>query len=258
MSDLHSIAAEGYGHGAQTYARGRPGFPPQSLDWLLDDLALRPGKIALELGAGTGKFTKILTQTGADVIAVEPVAAMLQQLCIDQPQVRTLRAHAQHLPLNDGAVDVVICAQSFHWFATRAVLAEMHRVLKPGGALGLVWNVRDVSVPWVAELTRIMTPYERDAPRYDQGEWRTVFPAAGFGALREKSVAHTHIGSAEQVIIDRVASVSFIAALPEADRHHVLHQVRTLVAATPEIAGKPTVGMPYITSMYWCRTESAV
>ena len=256
MTDLHPIAAEGFCKGAQTYARGRPGFPPQALEWLKADLQLGPGKIAVELGAGTGKFTQLLMQTGAEVIAVEPVAAMLALLAADLPAVRTLRAGAQELPLATASVDAVICAQSFHWFATRQVLAEMHRVLKPGGMLGLIWNVRDRSVAWVEALTRIMDPHEGDAPRYDDGEWRAVFPAPGFEPLREKSVAHAHTGSAEQVIVDRVASVSFIAALPDADRRAVLDEVRALIAATPDLAGMPTVGMPYMTTMFWCRVGS--
>lgn len=256
MSELHPMAAQGYGHGAQTYARGRPDFPRAALDWLQDDLRLGSGRIAAELGAGTGKFTKLLTRTGADVIAVEPVAAMLAQLAAEQPKVRALRASAQNLPLADRSVDSVVCAQSFHWFATREVLAEIHRVLKPGGFLGLIWNVRDPSVGWVAELTRIYSPYEGDAPRYDRGEWRTVFPSPGFGPLREKSVAHAHTGRAEQVIVERTASISFIAAMPEAERRAVLEEVRALVARTPELAGNPAVSMPYVTQMYWCRTDA--
>jgi SAM-dependent methyltransferase len=255
MSDLHRAATEGYGQGAAIYARGRPSFPPEALDWLLRDLALGPGKRVVEIGAGTGKFTSVLTRTAADVVAVEPVAAMLAQLVVEQPSVRTLRASAQQLPLASASADAVICAQSFHWFATSTALAEIHRVLKPGGALGLIWNVRDTSIDWVAQLTRIMEPHEGDAPRYDDGEWRAVFPAPGFGPLREKSVQHLHTGSAERVIVDRIASVSFIAAMPDADRRALLEQVRALVADTPGIAGEDTVSMPYVTRMFWCRAD---
>ena len=250
---VHPTAVEGYGQGARTYARGRPGFPPEALEWLRQDLRLAPGKLALEIGAGTGKFTKLLTQTGADVVAVEPVAAMLAQLAVEQPQVRTLRATAQDLPVASAAVDAVICAQAFHWFASKESLAEIHRVLKPGGALGLIWNVRDQSVDWVADLTRIMAPYEGNAPRYDHGEWRAVFPAEGFGTLHERSFAHAHVGPPGQVIVERVASVSFIAALDEAARIRVLDEVRALIAATPELAGRAQVTAPYVTRAYWCR-----
>lgn len=253
MSDLHHTAAEGYGQSAEVYARGRPGFPPAALEWLKEDLGLGPGKIALEIGAGTGKFTRLLIQTRADVMAVEPVAAMLAQLAADQPEVRVVRATAQDLPLADASVDAVICAQSFHWFATSAALAEMRRVLKPDGSLGLIWNVRDQSVDWVAQMTRIMAPFEGDAPRYDNCEWRTVFPAPGFEPLQKKSVAHAHTGSAERVIVDRVASVSFIAALEESARSKVLDEIRTLIANMPELAGGNAVSMPYVTEMHWAR-----
>ncbi len=255
MGDLHPTAAEGYRQGAQVYARGRPGFPAEAVDWLARDLRVGPGRIAVELGAGTGKFTALLTQTGADVIAVDPVAEMLAQLAAELPDARTLCASARDLPLAHASVDAVICAQSFHWFATREVLAEIHRVLKPGGSLGLIWNVRDTSVDWVGELTRIYSPHEGDAPRYDRGEWRTAFPAPGFGPLLEKSVAHAHAGSAERVIVDRTASISFIATLPDRERNAVLDEVRAFITRTPALAGKPIVSMPYVTTMYSCRTE---
>jgi SAM-dependent methyltransferase len=256
VSDLHPTAAGGFGHDAHTYARGRPGFPPEALDWLRQDVQLAPGKRVLEVGAGTGKFTQLLTRTGAEVVAVEPVAAMLAQLVAELPDVRTLRASAQHLPLADAVVDAVVCAQSFHWFATAAALAEMRRVLKPGGTLGLIWNVRDQRVRWVRELTDLMAPYEGDAPRYDAGEWRAVFPAPGFGELRERTFAHAHVGPPAQVIVDRVASVSFVAALPEDERQRLLERVHALIAATPELAGRARVSAPYVTRAYWCRTTA--
>jgi SAM-dependent methyltransferase len=256
VTDPHPIAAEGYGQGAQVYARGRPGFPPQALDWMKHELLLGPGRLALELGAGTGKVTKLLARTGVGVIAVEPVAAMLALLAAELPAVKTLRATAEDLPLASSSADAVICAQAFHWFATAEALGEIHRVLKPGGVLGLIWNVRDQSVGWVARLTEIMAPYEGDAPRFDHGEWRRVFPARGFGELQEKSFPHMHVGSAERVIVDRVASVSFIAALDDPTRAGVLDQVRALIAATPQLAGHEEVSFPYFTRAYWCHALS--
>jgi SAM-dependent methyltransferase len=251
MSDVHRIATAGFARGTDSYVRGRPDFPAAALEWLRSDLALGPGRIAIDLGAGTGKFTRLLVQTGADVTAIEPVAAMLARLKTDLPAVRTLPGTAQHIPLPGSWLDAVVCAQAFHWFASAESLAEIRRVLKPGGVLGLIWNIRDESVPWVAELTRIMAPYESDAPRYYQGEWRHVFPARGFQELREKRFPHAHIGPPDQVIIDRVASVSFVVALDPPRRAGILDQVRELIAATPELSGKDEVRMPYVTQAYW-------
>jgi SAM-dependent methyltransferase len=255
MSDLHSIAAEGFGRDAHIYARGRPGFPTDSLGWLEQDLKVGPGKTVLELGAGTGKFTELLSRTRADIVAIDPMPVMLQQLPLELPGVRALRGSAQSLPIASAIADAVICAQSFHWFATESTLAEIRRVLKPGGRLGLIWNVRDKSVAWVDSLAELVDRHEGNAPRYDNGEWQMVFPAPGFGPLHQKFVAHEHTGSAEQVIVERTASIGFVAALPADERLRLLGRVRALVASTPVLAGNAAVVMPYVTRMYWCHKE---
>lgn len=251
---LHPTAAQGFSRGAEAYTRGRPDFPPQAMDWLMTDLGLRAGKTALEIGAGTGKFTRLLAATGASVIAVEPVTAMLERLVSHKPSdaaITAVRGQAQSLPVASGICDAVLCAQAFHWFATPAALAEIHRVLRPGGLFGLIWNVRDDSVDWVAQLDEIMAPFEGDAPRYYNGEWRRVFPARGFGPLQEKAFASSHVGTPEHVIVDRVASVSFIAALDSPARNRVLDQVRDLISATPALSRAETVEFPYVTRVYW-------
>src|SRR5262245_16690762 len=130
MSDLHHTASQGYSQGADTYSRGRPGFPPEAKTWLEQFLLLGPGSTVIELGAGTGKFTRLLAQTGAEVLAVEPVEAMLRRLAAELPEVRALCATAQKLPLNDACADALVCAQSFHWFANESALTEIRRVLK--------------------------------------------------------------------------------------------------------------------------------
>lgn len=249
---VHPIAAEGFARGAQTYARGRPDFPPVVREWLMDDLQLRAGKVALEVGAGTGKFTKNIVETGAQAIALDPVPQMLTQLKRAVPEATATLGSATSIPLADESVDAVICAQSLHWFATREALAEMRRVLKPGGKLGLIWNVRDQSVDWVASITKLIDRYEGDAPRYDKGEWRTLFPAEGFTRLIERRVTHGHTGSPEQVIIDRIASISFIAALDADERQRLIARVRELIAATPALAGRDEVTFPYVTLAYHC------
>jgi SAM-dependent methyltransferase len=166
--------------------------------------------------------------------------------------VTALLGTAERLPLADGVADAVVCAQAFHWFATAAAVAEIRRVLKPGGVLGLIWNVRDQSVDWVAKITTLIAPYEGDAPRYDNGEWRAVFPAQGFGPLHETRVPHAHTGPSERVIVDRIASISFIAALPSGERQQLLERVRELIASTPTLAGRDEVSFPYVTMAYHC------
>jgi SAM-dependent methyltransferase len=249
---VHPSAAQGFARGADTYVRGRPDFPPAVREWLRDELRLDERSVALELGAGTGKFTARLLETGARVIAVDPVEQMLAQLKRNTSGTTALIGTAEQIPLADSSVDAVVCAQAFHWFATSAALAEIHRVLKPNGVLGLIWNVRDQSVDWVAKITTLIAPYEGDAPRYDKGEWRKVFPAQGFGPLRETRIPHAHIGPPERVIVDRVASISFIAALASDERAKLLARVRELIAGTPALAGRDEVSFPYATMAYHC------
>jgi SAM-dependent methyltransferase len=213
---------------------------------------LAPGRTARDLGAGTGKFTGQLVRTGARVIAVEPIAEMrakIEQLA----GVCVLSGAAESIPLPDSAVDAVLCAQAFHWFATSAALAEIRRALRPGGILGLVWNVRDERVDWVAALSRIMAPYEGGAPRFHSGAWRRAFPAVGFGELIGAEFQHEHVGPPERVIVDRVLSVSFIAALPVADREQVAAAVRHLITSHPDLAGRDVVTYPYRTLAFSCR-----
>jgi len=251
-NDVHRVADSGFSRAAERYVRGRPDYPAQLDGWLRERLGLGEGQIVLDLGAGTGKFTSHLIATGAQVIAVEPVAAMLAQLRTALPDVDARIGTAQAIPLADASVDVVVCAQSFHWFATVAALADIRRVLKPGGTLGLVWNTRDERVDWVAALTQIMRPLEGDVPRLHTGDWRRVFPAPGFGPLHEQHFPHAHVGSPERVIIDRVLSVSFIASLDSEQRERVTEQLRNLIDAHPELRGRTEVSFPYDTIALSC------
>jgi ubiquinone/menaquinone biosynthesis C-methylase UbiE len=221
-------------------------------EWLLRDLGLNRGKTVLDLGAGTGKFSKKLLATGAAVFALDPVPAMLEQLFQQYPSIEAKLGSAEDIPFADGFFDAVVCAQSFHWFATPEALAEIHRVLRPGGTWGLIWNVRDESVEWVSALTKILSPFEGDTPRYRTQKWRSLFPAEGFSMLREQRFPHGHTGAPEQVIVDRTLSVSFIAALPSDKQARVASQVRELIAASPDLAGRSCVTFPYSTAVFSC------
>lgn len=252
MTTIHHAAASGFSSQADTYARGRPDYPAALGTWLRDTLGLAPGKTVVDLGAGTGKFTGLLLPTGASVIAVEPVDAMRAQLSAKLPDVRAVQGSAESMPLPDASVDAVVCAQAFHWFANTAAMREIARVLKPGGRLGLIWNVRDESVGWVARLTEIMTPHEGDAPRFYKGDWKKVFPADGFGPLALTSFPYTHDGAPQQVIVDRVMSVSFIASLPQAGQDAVRAQLLEVIANDPALQGRDHVSFPYSTEAYCC------
>jgi SAM-dependent methyltransferase len=253
MANIHHSAATGFANSAATYVRGRPEYPREADDWLRSDLGLGTGKAALDLGAGTGKFLARLRVAGATLSAVEPVPAMLEQLVATNLDVVAKLGSAEHIPFSDCSFDVVICAQAFHWFATAEALAEIRRVLTPGGALGLIWNVRDESVGWVAALSEIIRPYERDVPRYHTQEWRRRFPADGFSPIMERRFPNAHRGPPEQVIVDRVLSISVIAALPIEQQALVASQIRDLIIQSPELASRSVVTFPYYTAAFSCR-----
>ncbi|RYE10881.1 MAG: class I SAM-dependent methyltransferase [Hyphomicrobiales bacterium] len=249
MSTVHHAAA-GFDADADRYARGRPDYPAELDLWLTSTLGLAPGKTAIDLGAGTGKFTRRLVSSGARVIAVEPAAAMREKLTADLPGIETLDGMATAIPLPDESADAIVCAQAFHWFATADALAEMRRVLKPGGKLGLIWNTRDDDVAWVKHLATMIDPYEGDAPRYHSGAWRRVFPAEGFAPLAEAVFRHEHAGPVEQVIVDRLLSVSFIASRSLAERDALAARLRAFAASEPGLAGRDSVSVPYLTHAF--------
>jgi SAM-dependent methyltransferase len=251
MSDIHSSARVGYGREAATYARGRPDYPDALLAWLRDALRLAPGRRVADVGAGTGKFTRRLEATGAAVLAIEPVDAMRAELERSTGAV-ALAGTAQALPVSSSTLDAVTCAQAFHWFAHTAVLDEFARVLRPGGRLGLVWNVRDESVDWVRRITALLAPLEGDAPRFHRGDWRKPFPHAAFSPLRETWFEHVHVGPPGEVVVDRILSVSFVAAQTPARRNEVRAALTDLVANHPELTGRDTIAFPYRTVAFHC------
>lgn len=252
MRDIHPKAAQGFANQTDAYVHGRPEYPDAIMPWLRNQLMLSETKSVLDLGAGTGKFSRLLQRTDAQVLAVEPVAEMRAKLR-KSPELVVLDGTAEHIPLPDSSVDAVVAATAFHWFATPTALQEIRRVLRIGGWLGLIWNVRDESVNWVAELTEIRTPFAGDAPTYDSGDWRKVFPAQGFSPLQQASFPHTHCGPVEQVIIDRFLSVSYISALPKIEREAFANRLRNWAANHPDLEGRHEVIFPYITEAFCCQ-----
>ena len=110
MTMVHSAALKGFGNAAQAYARGRPDYPGELATWLRENMDLQSGRTAIDLGAGTGKFTRLLIRTGSKVIAVEPVAAMRAELAASLPGVQAVAGTAESMGLGDGASEAVVCA----------------------------------------------------------------------------------------------------------------------------------------------------
>jgi len=252
MTGVHKTAQLGFSTEASTYAHGRPDYPADLKAWLRETLGIDPESTVIDLGAGTGKFTRLLKSLGIDVVAIEPVEAMRTEFAKNLPDVRILEGTAESIPLESGTAQALVCAQAFHWFATEPALAEIHRVLKPNGRLGLIWNVRDESVDWVAAITDIITPYEGDTPRFHNGNWRRPFIGRYFSDPEVTCFPYTQTGSAQEVIIDRFMSVSFIATLPPAEKAKVVEQLQALIQTHPSLRGRETIEFPYQTQAYVC------
>lgn len=247
---VHHAADQGYTRSADTYVHGRPDYPAAIVPWLTNTLGVDESASVVDLGAGTGKFTRYLLQTGARVIAVEPVASMRAELAAYAPGATLMEGTAVSLALEDESVDAVVCAQSFHWFSVPDALDEIHRVLRPGGRLGLVWNKRDTRHEWVRQLDDIVNVYEADTPRFHTGQWRKVFPHPGFGPLQETRFSHGHTGTIDDVIINRSLSTSFIAALPATQQAQVRARILALIDRTPTLKNHDQVTFPYETLAY--------
>ena len=232
---IHRAAATGFARSAAAYERGRPEYPSEALS----ALGIAPGDVVLDLAAGTGKLTRPLLETGAEVIAVEPVAEMRAAL---PASARALDGTAERIPADDSSVDLVTVAQAFHWFDGDAALAEIHRVLRPGGRLALLWNRRVEDAPVNLAIDALVDPHRAGTPTHRGEGWRAAFDRTTlFGPLEEHTFANEQHLDADGLEA-RVASISFIASLPYDERAEIVAAVRELAADGP-------VTIPYRTEV---------
>lgn len=245
---MHPVAAQGFAGTVDSYRRSRPSYPPDAVAWLVDALGIALGRTVVDVGAGTGKFTSLLADTGASVIAVEPLETMRAALAGELPAVTILEGTAEALPLGDGSVDAITVAQAFHWFDLPRALPEFHRVLRPAARLGVIWNDLDVSVDWVVEFNaiievpRVGTPHPAEAAAADLGTW--------FGPRVQARFSHTHVHDRAS-LLDRVQSMSFVAVQPEAERAEIFARVSKLVDSDLQLARRQTFELPYLTEAFW-------
>ena len=235
MSQSKRQRSLSFGSEAAAYERGRPSYPPEAIDWLLPDDA----RDVLDLGAGTGKLTTRLVERGLKVVAVDPIAEMLELLSNSLPETPALLGTAEEIPLPDNSVDAVLVAQAWHWFDPERAVAEVSRVLRPGGRLGLMWNTRDERLGWVKDLGQIIG--HEDDPFNHQ-----VTLPEPFADTERHQVEWTSYLT-PQALIDLVASRSYCITSPAEVRTRTLHEVRELLATHPALAQSGGLALPYIT-----------
>jgi ubiquinone/menaquinone biosynthesis C-methylase UbiE len=261
---VHDIAARGFGRGAADYERGRPGYPPESIDLLTRELALGPGRTVLDVGAGTGKLTRLLATTGARVLALEPVAGMREQLEAAVPRIELVEGTAEAIQVEEGVVDAITCATAFHWFDGERALAEFHRVLGPGGGLALLWNTRDESVEWVRDLHAVLAeavnencdpPARAKAQELLHLDWRAPFVHTNFfEPATEQMIRHVHVADVDTQVA-RFRSASFIAVMPDETRARFSKALAQFLRTHPETRGSDLIRFPYVCEVYCFRAR---
>ncbi|HEX9697614.1 MAG TPA: class I SAM-dependent methyltransferase [Actinomycetota bacterium] len=250
---VHGAAAEGFQSAAAEYERARPGYPAGAVARIAEVCGIAPGARVLDLACGTGKLTRALTGRGATIVGADPVDAMVRELRRAAPGVPVAESTAEHLCFATASFDAVVVAQAFHWFDGDAALAEIHRILRPGGPLTMIWNLRDTTVAWVDRLNDIFNRYEGDVMRFWRGEWRAAFERTdAFTALQRDEFRYEHTLTRAGVI-DRVLSVSFIATLSGDERARVVADTQAVIDDDPLTRGRDVIVLPYLTHLYTCR-----
>ncbi len=228
----HAAAWSGEEEGA-TYERGRPDYPAAATDVLAERLGLGPGRVLVDVAAGTGKLTRSLTGTGARIVAVEPMAGMRMALRAAVTDVGVVAGTAEALPLRSGTADALTVAQAFHWFDVGPATAELHRVLRPGGRLAVVDNRRDDDAGWMADVTAILHRYQRLVPRpAGVRRWRDDLLASPyFTGWELVEVPHEQRFASRDDFDARFTSVSSVILLPESRRAEMVTELRHAVRA---------------------------
>ncbi|CAF1220924.1 unnamed protein product [Rotaria sordida] len=250
-NDMNPIAAIGFQNAANIYDQARPSYPNEAIQFI--KLLCPTPTTIVDLGAGTGKLTRLLSTFGAqEIIAIEPVSEMREKLKAIPSITRIIDGTAEHILLEDNTVDVIFCGQSFHWFANERALTEIHRVLKPNGLLILIWNKPDYSkYSCSQQILELIDSYQPpELPRYKLMKWKAVFENQNlFSCLQYKQFANIQQITRETAM-NRYLSTSFISVLPSEEKEKLIMKIRQIIDHTEDIP-EQELEASYNTDVYW-------
>ncbi|WP_203964203.1 class I SAM-dependent methyltransferase [Actinocatenispora thailandica] len=233
IRDSHRLS---FGPAADLYDEVRPTYPAAAIGWMVGPAPRR----VVDLGAGTGIFTRQLVAAGHQVIAVEPDPGMRARLASRVPGAATPAGSAESVPVPDASVDAVVAAQSYHWFDPAVAHPEIARVLVPGGVFAPIWNHRDTGVDWVAQLSGIVGGEDVIPPE---------LPDELFGPVQRADFRH-EVPSSPDLLVALISSRSHYLTAAPAERDRLEREVRQLCATHPDLRGRDRFPMPYLTSAF--------
>lgn len=251
MSDSeHSLLGKTGFQNGQLYDAARPSYPDEAIEYFSVTLELDTSMHVLDLGAGSGIFSRQIRPFVGRVTAVEPSTSMRESFRAGNDDMEILEGSDVSIPLDDHSVDAAFVAQAFHWFDAPRALEEIHRVLVPQGGLGLIWNERDESVAWVKELSRAMQ-WDTRQP-YEVGkDFTDVIVAGPFSGVERVVFTHSQLLSREG-LLQRVLTTSYIATMEQEERDRLIASVREVADQLVE----PIV-LPYVTTAYTAKARLA-
>ncbi|HUV57933.1 MAG TPA: class I SAM-dependent methyltransferase [Acidimicrobiales bacterium] len=246
-SSRDELGRRGFANGS-LYDAVRPRYPVAAVEFLVETLALDESSHVLDLGAGSGIFSRQVRPYVGRVTAVEPSASMREALRESSVDIEALDGRDSEIPLPADSVHAVFAAQAFHWFDVDAALAEIHRVLIPRGGLGLIWNERDESVEWVCDLNRAMQ-WDRRQPYQVGMDFTGEVLRGSFDGVERHKFAHTQMLDHEG-LRRRVLTTSYVSLMTEPERQALMDDVERVISELPA-----QVELPYITDVYRARAH---
>ena len=224
----HEVAISGFSIDANRYESGRPGYPTDAVQFILETIDPDGAEIVIDVGAGTGKLTRELAASPARVIALDPVAEMLALIPAHAPMAHLVLGSAEKIPVDDGVASALTAAQAFHWFDPHRVWDEFARVLRPNGAVVLVWNARLRDQDWVDRIWSLMDDVEKRAPWRDHDNPEIDETHEMFSDVERTTFDHA-VEMTDETVLGRVLSVSHVAVLPDARRAAIADEVRQII-----------------------------